>query len=65
VLDRKWQYNAAHPDYRAVVENTKLRLRYLVNLFAKEVVLRNYGEAKDNALLEQMVEVLTDIKPRV
>ena len=62
---RTWEYNAAHPDYRAVVDNSKLRLRYLVNLFAKEVVLRNYGEPRDEALLEKLVEVPTHLNLKV
>jgi hypothetical protein len=59
VAGRRWQYNAAHPDYKAVVDEPRRRLRYLVHLFAKEIVLWNYGEPKDERLLERMVEVLT------
>lgn len=59
---RRWEYNAAHPDYQAVLEDPKRRLRYLTHLFCKEIVLRNYGEPKDERLLERMVEVLTYIK---
>jgi hypothetical protein len=64
VVGRRWEYNAAHPDYQSVVDDPRRRLRYLVHLFAKEIVLRNYGEAKDERLLERMVEVLTHIRPR-
>ncbi len=64
VLGRSWQYNAAHPDYQAVVEDPRRRLRYFVHLFAKEIVLRNYGEAKDERLVERMVEVLTHIQAK-
>lgn len=62
VLGRRWEYNAAHPDYQVVVDDPKPRLRYLSHLFVKEIVLRNYGEPKDDRLLERMVEVLTHIK---
>jgi len=62
---RRWQYNAAHPDYQAVANDTRRRFRYLVHLFAKEIVLRNYGEPKDERLLERVVEVLTHIRPRL
>jgi hypothetical protein len=62
VRGRVWEYNAAHPDYQAVVEDSKQRLRYLAHLFAKEIVLRNYGEARDERILERMVEVLTHIR---
>jgi len=61
VAGRKWEYNAAHPDYRHVSDDPRRRLRYLVHLFAKEIVLRNYGEPKDERLLERLVEVLTHI----
>ena len=59
---RVWEYNAAHPDYRAVSEDSRSRLRYLTHLFAKEIVLRNYGEPSDEKMLERMVEVLTHIR---
>ncbi len=58
---RLWEYNAAHPDYRTVADEPRARLRYLSHLFAKEIVLRNYGEPTDERLLERMVEVLTHI----
>jgi hypothetical protein len=57
----KWQYNVGHPDYRLVEDDQKRRLRYLTHLFAKEVVLRNFGEPGDAELLERMVEVLTHV----
>ncbi len=63
-VGRRWQYNAAHPDYEAVANDPRRRFRYLVHLFAKEIVLRNYGEPKDERLLERVVEVLTHIQPR-
>jgi hypothetical protein len=64
VAGRRWEYNAAHPDYQSVVEEPRRRFRYLVHLLAKEIVLRNYGEPKDERLLERVVEVLTHIKWR-
>jgi hypothetical protein len=33
--------------------------RYVANLFAKEVVLRNFGDPGAEYLLERMVEILT------
>lgn len=59
VDDGRWQYNVSHRDYLAVRDDARRRLRYLVQLFAKEVVLRNFGEPGDGALLERMVQVLT------
>lgn len=64
VNGRRWEYNSAHPDYVAVQDETRRRLRYLVHLFAKEIVLRNYGEPGDERLLEKMVEVLTHIQAK-
>jgi hypothetical protein len=64
VEGRRWEYNASHPDYRSVEADARRRLRYLVHLFAKEMVLRNFGEPKDERLLERFVEVLTHIRPR-
>ncbi|MBI4600944.1 MAG: ATP-binding protein [Planctomycetes bacterium] len=64
VVGRRWEYNAAHPDYQLVADDARRRLRYLVHLFAKEIVLRNYGEPKDERLLERVVEVLTHIEGR-
>ena len=64
VRGRCWEYNAAHRDYQSVVDDPKRRFRYLVHLFAKEMVLRNYGEAKDERLLERVVEVLTHIQTK-
>lgn len=54
-----WQYNTGHRDYLAVRDDARRRLRYLVHLFAKEIVLRNFGEPGDAVLLERMVQVLT------
>jgi hypothetical protein len=62
VISRRWEYNAAHPDYQAVAADSRRRLRYLTHLFAKEIVLRNYGDPSQERLLERMVEVLTYIK---
>jgi hypothetical protein len=59
VLDGKWEYNTGHKDYLAAAADERRRLRYLVHLFAKEVVLRNFGQPADAATLERMVEVLT------
>ena len=61
VIEGRWQFNAAHPNYLAVASSPRQRLRYLVHLFAKEIVLRSYGDPKDAALLERMVEMLTHI----
>ena len=59
LLDGRWQYNTAHRDYVEVRDDAKRRLRYLVQLFAKEIVLANFGEPGDAPLLERMVQILT------
>jgi hypothetical protein len=61
VLDGRWEYNTGHRDYQAVRDDPKRRLRYLVHLFAKEVVQRNFGAPQDGEILEHMVEVLTHV----
>jgi hypothetical protein len=64
VQETRWQYNTSHPDYLAVRADRRRRIRYLAHLFAKEVVLRNYGRPEHAAVLERMVEVLTYIAER-
>ncbi len=67
VIAGVWQYNAGHADYRKVQDDARLRLRYLVHLFAKEIVQRNFAGPAEGPLLERMVEVLTyvgDATPR-
>jgi hypothetical protein len=59
VVDGRWEYNDAHRDYLAVAESETSRLRYLVRLFAKEVVLKNFGRPGDGEILERMIEVST------
>jgi hypothetical protein len=58
-----WEYNESHPDYRTAAETDAGRLRYLIHLFAKEIVLRNFGRPGDGDLLERLVQVLTHLTP--
>lgn len=58
-----WEYNESHPDYRTAAETDAGRLRYLIHLFAKEIVLRNFGRPGDGELLERLVQVLTHLTP--
>lgn len=58
-----WEFNESHPDYRIAAESESSRLRYLIHLFAKEVVLRNFGRPGDGDLLERLVQVLTHLTP--
>ena len=57
----RWEFNAAHKDYESVADVPAKRLRYLVTLFAKETVLRNFAGAGDAEVLERLVEVLTHL----
>lgn len=54
----RWQVNEAHEDYVALRGDARRRLRYLLALFAKEIVQRSYGEPGSDRLLERLVEVL-------
>ena len=62
VLEGRWQYNTSHPDYVRVQDDRRLRLNYLVWLFAKELVLLNFGEPGDGRVLERLVQVLTHVE---
>jgi hypothetical protein len=55
---QSWQINDAHEDYVALRAEPRARLRYLLALFAKEIVLRSFGGPGSSPLLEHMVEVL-------
>jgi hypothetical protein len=61
IRGKTWEYNEGHRDYRAVAEDEPRRVRYLIHLFAKEVVLRNFGAPAEEELLERMIEVLTHL----
>jgi hypothetical protein len=54
----KMEVNSAHPDFVRVKE-AAARRRYLGRLYAKELVLHNFGLENPNAVLERMLEVLT------
>ncbi len=58
VVEGRWQVNAGHREYRAVVDRPVLKLRYLALLFGKEVVLRSAQDPRLEAPLEQLVEVV-------
>jgi mRNA-degrading endonuclease HigB of HigAB toxin-antitoxin module len=47
-----WEYNESHRDYQAAAAMQAGRLRYLVQLFAKELVIRTFGGPADEQLLE-------------
>lgn len=54
----RWEVNDAHEDYRALRNDSRGRVRYLLSLLAKEIVLRSSGRADVEDVLESLVEVL-------
>jgi hypothetical protein len=61
VREGVWEYNTGHSDYVTASATEARRLRYLIHLFAKEVVLHSFRGSGDVAILERMVQVLTHL----
>jgi len=55
----KLEVNSAHSDYQIVRPLPARRRRYLGRLYAKELVLHNFGHEPSSAVLERLLEVLT------
>ncbi len=49
--------NSGHPDFVYAARQNASKLRYVANLFAKEIVLANFPGASREQLLERMVEL--------
>jgi hypothetical protein len=49
--------NSGHRDFVFATRNRALQLRYLVRLYVKELVLRNFAGVPSEQLLERMVEL--------
>ena len=49
--------NSGHRDFVFATRNRALQLRYLVKLYVKELVLRNFAGLAAEQLLERMVEL--------
>jgi hypothetical protein len=49
--------NSGHRDFVFATKNRALQLRYLVRLYVKELVLRNFAGTSQEQLLERMVEL--------
>jgi hypothetical protein len=49
--------NSGHRDYVFAARNKSLKLRYLVRLYAKEMVRRNFPELRGDELLDRLVEL--------
>jgi len=56
------RYNTAHPDYKAVEKDEKKRQRYIANLMAKELALK---ECKETGNLENFGEKFLDILSKI
>ncbi len=60
------EVNDKHHDYLFARPKKTHYRRYLAKLYAKELVLLNYGEAVDNgAAMERLIEVLTRVEQRL
>jgi len=49
--------NSGHRDFVFATKSRALQLRYLVRLYVKELVLRNFGGISQEQLLERMIEL--------
>jgi Histidine kinase-, DNA gyrase B-, and HSP90-like ATPase len=49
--------NSGHRDFVFATRNRALQLRYIVRLYVKELVLRNFAGASAEQLLERMIEL--------
>jgi hypothetical protein len=49
--------NNGHRDFVFATKNRALQLRYLVRLYVKELVLRNFAGISQEQLLERMIEL--------
>src|SRR6266571_4237648 len=55
----KLEVNSAHSDYQVARPHPSRRRRYIGRLYAKELVLHNFGHEPPSAILERLLEVLT------
>ena len=49
--------NSGHRDFVFATRNRALQLRYLVRLYVKELVLKNFAGSSADQLLERMIEL--------
>ena len=49
--------NSGHRDFVYATKNRALQLRYLVRLYVKELVLKNFAGVSPEHLLERMIEL--------
>jgi len=65
LVEGRWEYNSGHPDYLATVGDDQRKLRYIATLLAKELVQRRCQRPGADAVLEQMVEVLSWVERKL
>jgi hypothetical protein len=58
----KWQINVGHPDYRALAEEPRRKVRYLAHLLAKEIISRNFPRPEVGVILEELVGLLAALE---
>ena len=49
--------NSGHRDFVFATHSRALQLRYLVRLYVKELVLKNFGGLPAEQLMERMIEL--------
>jgi hypothetical protein len=54
----RWVVNDAHEDWIALRADARARLRYILSLFAKDLVLRSFAVPGAGDVLDRMVEIL-------
>ena len=58
----KLEYNIAHPDYKALEKDEKRRQKYIANLYAKELAIKECEKTGTKDVGEKMLEVLSKIE---
>jgi hypothetical protein len=59
------EINSGHRDYERAARDLKGKIRYISKLYAKELVLLNFGGVPPSQLLEHMVEVTSILEPKL
>ena len=57
--------NNGHRDFVFATRNRALQLRYLVRLYVKELVLRNFAGLPAEQLAERMIELALDVEEKL
>jgi hypothetical protein len=57
--------NNGHRDFVFATRSRALQLRYLVQLYVKELVLRNFAGLPAEPLAERMIELALDVEEKL